>query len=61
LTVPALLAPAHILCIVPEARKADAVHDCLTLAVSEQRPGSVLRTVSHARLFLEPASAARLT
>lgn len=60
LTVPALLAPSHILCIVPEARKADAVHDCLVLPVSDQRPGSVLRTVDHARLFLEPQSAARL-
>lgn len=58
LTVPALLAPRHILCIVPEARKAQAVHDCLTLPISEDRPGSILRTVSHAKLYLDWDSAA---
>mgnify|MGYP001324330675 CR=1 FL=1 len=57
LTVPALLAPRHILCIVPEARKAQAVHDCLTLPVSEDHPGSILRTVNHARLYLDQDSA----
>lgn len=57
LTVPALLAPRHILCIVPEARKAQAVHDCLTLPISEDRPGSILRTVNHARLYLDQDSA----
>lgn len=61
LTVPALLAPKHILCIVPEARKAEAVRSCLTEPISEDRPGSILRTVSHAQLYLDPASAALLT
>lgn len=60
LTVPALLAAKRVLCIVPEARKANAVHDCLRLPVSPDRPGSVLRTVDHATLYLDPASAARL-
>jgi len=60
LTIPALLAAKQVLCIVPEARKANAVHDCLTLPVSEDRPGSVLRTVGHARLYLDPDSAARV-
>lgn len=60
LTVPALLAPKHILCIVPEGRKAVAVRDCLTLPISEERPGSVLRTVSHAQLYLDSDSAALL-
>ncbi len=60
LTIPALLAAKRVLCIVPEARKANAVHDCLTLPVSESRPGSVLRTVEHAKLYLDPDSAARL-
>jgi glucosamine-6-phosphate deaminase len=58
LTVPALLAPRRILCMVPEARKAVAVRDCLTLPVSEERPGSILRTVDHAQLYLDPDSAA---
>jgi glucosamine-6-phosphate deaminase len=60
LTVPALLAPKRILCIVPEARKAEAVRACLTAPISEERPGSILRTVSHAQLYLDPDSAALL-
>ncbi|RME96822.1 MAG: glucosamine-6-phosphate deaminase [Chloroflexi bacterium] len=60
LTIPALLAPKAVLCIVPEARKAAAVRACLTEPVSEERPGSVLRTVNHARLYLDPDSAAQI-
>jgi glucosamine-6-phosphate deaminase len=60
LTIPALLAAARVLCIVPEARKADAVHACLTKPVSEDRPGSVLRTVYHAVLYLDTDSAKRV-
>jgi glucosamine-6-phosphate deaminase len=60
LTVPALLAPRRILCMVPEARKADAVRACLLEPVSEDRPGSVLRTVEHARLYLDVDSAAKI-
>ncbi|MCB0082836.1 MAG: 6-phosphogluconolactonase [Caldilineaceae bacterium] len=60
LTIPALLAPKHILCIVPEARKAEAVRACLSQPVSEDRPGSILRMVHHARLFLDQESAALL-
>jgi glucosamine-6-phosphate deaminase len=60
LTIPALLAPKSILCIVPEARKADAVRACLTEPVSEERPGSILRRVDHARLYLDQNSAAKL-
>lgn len=60
LTIPALLAPRHILCLVPESRKAVAVRDCLTLPISEDRPGSILRTVNNAQLFLDPDSAALL-
>ena len=60
LTVPALLAAKRVLCIVPEPRKADAVRACLTEPVSEQRPGSVLRTVAHATLYLDPTSAAKV-
>jgi glucosamine-6-phosphate deaminase len=58
LTVPALLAPRRILAIVPEARKAAAVRACLTEPVSELRPGSILRQVSNAQLYLDTDSAA---
>jgi glucosamine-6-phosphate deaminase len=61
LTVPALLAPKRILCIVPEARKAQAVRACLTEPISADRPGSILRTVSHAQLYLDQDSAALLS
>ncbi len=60
LTIPALLAARHVLCIVPEARKAAAVQACLNEPVSEDRPGSVLRTVDHATLYLDPDSAAKV-
>jgi glucosamine-6-phosphate deaminase len=60
LTVPALLAPRHILCIVPEARKVAAVRACLYGPVSEDHPGSILRTVGNATLYLDPESAAGL-
>jgi len=61
LTIPALLAPSHILAVVPEARKANAVHACLTLPISEDRPGSVLRQVDNARLYLDVDSARLMT
>ncbi len=60
LTIPALLASARVLCIVPEARKAEAVKLCLTEPVSERRPGSRLRDIKHAVLYLDPASASML-
>jgi glucosamine-6-phosphate deaminase len=60
LTIPALLAAEHVLCIVPEARKALAVRQCLIEPVDESHPGSILRTVDHARLYLDLDSAARL-
>lgn len=60
LTIPALLAPKRVLCIVPEARKAGAVRACLTGPVSEERPGSILRQVGHAHLYLDQDSAAKL-
>jgi glucosamine-6-phosphate deaminase len=46
---------------VPEARKAQAVRACLTEPISADRPGSILRTVSHAQLYLDQDSAALLS
>lgn len=60
LTIPALLAPSTVLCIVPEARKADAVHACLTEPIREEVPGTILRKTPHAHLFLDESSAARV-
>ena len=61
LTIPALLAARRVLCIVPEARKAEAVERCLLGPITEACPGSILRQTPHAHLFLDADSAARLT
>ncbi len=60
LTIPALMAAERILAIVPETRKAEAVRACLTEPVSENRPGSLLRTVDYAKLYLDADSASLL-
>ncbi len=60
LTIPALLAAKRMLCIVPEKRKAVAVKAALTGPITEDCPGSILRTVSHATLYLDPDSASLL-
>ncbi|HEY84087.1 MAG TPA: glucosamine-6-phosphate deaminase [Chloroflexi bacterium] len=60
LTIPALLAPRRILCIVPEARKADAAQVCLTGPITEDHPGSILRQVNNAQLYLDQDSAAKV-
>lgn len=60
LTVPALLAPQHVLVIAPEARKAAAVRAALEGPLTPDCPASILRTAPHARLFLDHASAALL-
>jgi len=60
LTIPALLAAKAMLCIVPEARKAEAVRACLKEPISEERPGSILRRADHAHLYLDQDSASKL-
>ena len=60
LTIPALLSARRILCIVPEARKAEAVEKSLLGPITEDCPASILRQVDHAQLFLDLDSAARL-
>ena len=56
-TIPALLRAGRVLAIVPEARKAEPVRDALTGPVATSCPASVLRTIPHATIHLEPASA----
>jgi glucosamine-6-phosphate deaminase len=60
LTIPALLSARQVLAIVPEARKAEAVYRALYGPISEECPASILRQASHARLFLDADSAARI-
>jgi glucosamine-6-phosphate deaminase len=60
LTIPALLAPRHVLVVAPEARKAAAVRAALEGPVTPDCPASILRTAPHARLYLDRDSAALL-
>lgn len=60
LTIPALLAARRIVVSVPEARKAEAVRRALLGPVSNACPASILRTCSHARLYLDQESAREL-
>ncbi len=60
LTIPALLAAKHVLAIVPEARKADAVYHTLHDEISTACPATILRQTAHACLFLDPDSAAKI-
>jgi glucosamine-6-phosphate deaminase len=59
-TIPALLRARQVLAIVPEARKAEPVRAALEGPVGTDCPASILRTLDHVTLHLEPASAARL-
>ena len=58
LTIPALLAARKVLAIVPEARKAPAVQRALCGPVDVSCPGSILRRMPHAHLYLDRDSAA---
>lgn len=60
LTVPALLAASHIVCVVPGDRKADAVRNMLEGEIATACPASILRTHPSAELFLDAESCAAL-
>ena len=49
-----------VLVIVPEARKAQPVHDALYGPISTACPSSILRRQSNATLYLDPASSTLL-
>ncbi|MGB3375837.1 MAG: 6-phosphogluconolactonase [Microbacterium sp.] len=60
LTIPALLAPHHVLVMTPEKRKARAVAEALQGEITPQLPASILRTQPQARLLLDRDSASGL-
>lgn len=60
LTCPALLAARHLICCVPELRKAQAVRDALLGPISTECPASILRTHGDAVLYLDSESASLL-
>jgi glucosamine-6-phosphate deaminase len=59
-TIPALLAAARVLAIVPETRKAEAVRRALSGPIDTTCPASILRRQSHATLYLDDESSSAL-
>lgn len=57
LTVPTLLRPEAVFCVVPGEHKAQAVFHTLNAPVTAQYPSTSLRTHPHAILFLDKDSA----
>jgi glucosamine-6-phosphate deaminase len=60
LSVPALLTAKHVFAIVPEERKAKAVHAALKGPVTPYCPASILRTESRVTMYLDRGSASLL-
>jgi glucosamine-6-phosphate deaminase len=60
MSVRQILASEEILCIVPDARKAQAVKDCLEGPVTPQHPASILQTHPRTTVYLDEPSAALL-
>ncbi|MFT3705178.1 MAG: glucosamine-6-phosphate deaminase [Agriterribacter sp.] len=61
ISVKQLLRAAHIICSVPDLRKAQAVKDTLERPMSNVYPASILRSHVNCHLFLDKASASWLT
>ena len=60
LTIPALLAPAVVIAVAPEGRKAAAVAAALNGPVTTDLPASILRETAGVTIILDTDSASRL-
>jgi glucosamine-6-phosphate deaminase len=60
MSVRQILKAREIICVVPDARKARAIHACVEGEVSPMAPASILRTHANTTLFLDCDSAALL-
>jgi len=60
LTCPELFRAEHLICTVPEGRKAEAVKNALTGPVTEACPSSLVRTHPGATVYLDAESASLL-
>ena len=60
MSVGQILKSREIICVVPDARKADAVKACVEGEVSPMAPASILRTHPNTTLYLDRDSAALL-
>lgn len=61
MSVRQILKSREIICVVPDARKAQAVKACVEGEVSPMAPASILRTHANTTLFLDRDSAALLS
>ncbi len=61
MSVRQILKSREIICVVPDARKADTVRAAVEGEVSPLVPASILQTHSNTTLYLDPDSASRLT
>jgi len=61
MSVRQILKSREIICVVPDARKAQAVRACIDGEVSPMAPASILRTHANATIYLDRDSAALLT
>jgi glucosamine-6-phosphate deaminase len=60
-TISTVLAARRVIVVVPESRKAEAVHAALSGPVTTACPASVLRRSAHAVLYLDADAAARVS
>jgi glucosamine-6-phosphate deaminase len=60
MSIKQIMKSVHIVCSVPDERKAQAVTDCLTKPVSNVYPASILQHHSHCDLYLDASSASLL-
>ncbi len=61
MTISQILKAREILCIVPDARKAQAVKNCFNAKISPMAPASVLQDHPHTTIFLDAASSSLLS
>src|SRR5687767_5137676 len=61
MSIKQILKSKHIICSVPDERKAEAVKNCVQQAVSNLFPASILQIHEHCTLFLDKASARLLS
>ena len=60
MTVRQILKSREIVCVVPDARKAQAVAKCLQGEISPMAPASILRTHPNTTIYLDRDSSALL-
>ena len=61
MSVHQIMQSAHIICTVPDTRKAQAVKDCLENPVSNLHPASILQQHGSCSIYLDKAAASLLT